>query len=609
MHFTKATFLAAFASTSSAYSATGRTFAVNHFYGKGPLTQGRMDPIISPGVASGHVHAIQGGNAFALSMTDDQALGSTCTSSLVKNDKSNYWTPSLYFKDPQTGSLESVDMFYMNVYYFFEATTDKIEAFQPGHRMVIGNPELRSPPATGGKSILDLNDGTPQPVQWTCPRSNTNSPLYPVNSDGLHGAGIQDPGNAGAGVGFPDQNCDGYASPLRADIHFPSCYNPAAGLDNYKENMQFPTNGNCPTGWVHTPHLFYEVYWNTPVFASRWTQGQGTQPFVLSNGDPTGYGLHADFIAGWDVDTLQQVIDNCNAGDSGMDKCPGLIGGLNDPSTSCNIASPIQETIFGTMSALPGNNPIGQWGVAPAGAPAASNASGPVATSTAAPAVSSATSAVGKVASTPVADPVSASSVPVLSQAASSQAAVPTTLAVSSTAPIASSTGSSPAAGTTPVTVPVASGGDSVATTWASYTTLVYTTVTNSGSVAAPTSTGTSSSTVAAGWSSLGCYQDVANNRVMTGIELANIGNHQVTNTKCVAYCAKAGYSMAGTEFGGQCFCANSLRVTTKLDDSKCNMPCEGDSTQICGGGATLSVYSMGESTSRRSMRIRGSRL
>lgn len=52
--------------------------------------------------------------------------------------------------------------------------------------------------------------------------------------------------------------------------------------------MAWPTNGNCPSGFTHVPHLFYEVYWNTPLFANRWTQGQGTQPFVLSNGDPTG---------------------------------------------------------------------------------------------------------------------------------------------------------------------------------------------------------------------------------------------------------------------------------------------------------------------------------
>jgi len=118
MHFSTA-LVATFAASASAYTAQDRTFAVNHFYGKGPLVMGRMDPIVSPGGPSGHVHAVQGGSAFALTMTDDQALGSTCTSSLVKNDKSNYWTPSLYFQDPETGMLEDVEMFYMNVYYLW----------------------------------------------------------------------------------------------------------------------------------------------------------------------------------------------------------------------------------------------------------------------------------------------------------------------------------------------------------------------------------------------------------------------------------------------------------------------------------------------------------
>jgi hypothetical protein len=70
------TLLVAFATSISAYSATQRTFAVNHFYGKGLLMMGRADPIVSPGTPSGHVHAVQGGNAFGLTLTDDQLLKS-----------------------------------------------------------------------------------------------------------------------------------------------------------------------------------------------------------------------------------------------------------------------------------------------------------------------------------------------------------------------------------------------------------------------------------------------------------------------------------------------------------------------------------------------------
>lgn len=111
MRFTQATVAAILAT-----AAEARTFAVLRFNGKA-LTTGRMDPIINPGVASGHSHVVQGGNAFKLSMTDDDPLTSTCTTAKIKNDKSNYWTPTMWFQDPKTGQLESVEMFYMNVYY------------------------------------------------------------------------------------------------------------------------------------------------------------------------------------------------------------------------------------------------------------------------------------------------------------------------------------------------------------------------------------------------------------------------------------------------------------------------------------------------------------
>ncbi len=465
----------------------------------------------------------------------------------------------------------------------FEATTDTIKAFQPGHRMVVGNPELRTPPATGGKSILDLSDGTPQPVQFTCPRSNTAQPLYPVDSDGLHGVGIQDPGNAGAGVGFPDQNCDGYASPLRADIHFPSCYNPAEGLDAYKTNMQFPTNGNCPSGWIHTPHLFYEVYWNTPLFADRWTPGQGTQPFVLSNGDPTGYSLHADFISGWDVETLQQIIDNCDAGDSGMDKCPNLIGGLNDPSTSCNIESAIVEDISGVLEKLPGNNPIGQWGVSPAPAASAGSSAATISTpqTSAAPVYTPETSA------SPV---VSASSTTEIKTVAADAAT-----GVSSAAkPVSTAKEATAEPQTYPAPTYAASNPNpaTMVTSYVTTTTNIYTTVT----LPQP-SPSASAAIVAPGWSYYGCYSDNSN-RVLTGMEFVNL-NHKVDNTDCTEACNAAGFSFAGTEYGGQCFCGNSLNGSSKEDESTCNMPCEGDATQTCGGGWRLSVYSKSSSTKR----------
>jgi hypothetical protein len=115
MFFPSAALFALAASLAAAKDS--RTFAVNHFYGKGALVEGRMDPIVSPGKPSSHAHTVQGGNAFAETLTDTALMASTCTSSLIKNDKSAYWTPKMYFQDPVNGTFEDVPMFYMNVYY------------------------------------------------------------------------------------------------------------------------------------------------------------------------------------------------------------------------------------------------------------------------------------------------------------------------------------------------------------------------------------------------------------------------------------------------------------------------------------------------------------
>lgn len=136
--------------------------------------------------------------------------------------------------------------------------------------------------------------------------------------------------------------------------------------------MAFPTTDyatgkqNCPKGWVHVPHLFYEMYWDTQVFKDRWTPGQGSQPFLLSNGDLTGCSGHGDFLAAWDPATLTNIIDNCNAGDAGMNLCPGI---TLTPETPCRAASPIDEVITGNLTALPGANALTGWGLSYGGGP------------------------------------------------------------------------------------------------------------------------------------------------------------------------------------------------------------------------------------------------
>ncbi|CRK11286.1 hypothetical protein BN1708_010092 [Verticillium longisporum] len=343
-----------------------RTFALLQFHGK-EIVRGRIDPIVSPGRVSEHVHGVMGGRNFAPDATGDSMALSMCTNAKAADDKSAYWFPWLYFHDPVTGTFEPVDIAYVNVYYFFEPTDDRITAFPQGLQIVSGNAATRASPGTHGKLNLNPDDGEIQPVQWTCPRwqSTFEPPSWPPDSDGTT-AGEVDPMNAEAGTGFPDVDCDGFASPLRADIHMPYCYDPSKGLDEYRSNVAFPsiqgTKYRCPEGWIHLPHMLIEVYWNTPVFKDRWCPSQGSQPFVLSNGDVTGYSSHADFLAAWDENVLQGVIDGCDAGFNGIHTCPGVT-----PSTleDCKAAENplIHEAVSGALDVLPGGRPLQGWGL------------------------------------------------------------------------------------------------------------------------------------------------------------------------------------------------------------------------------------------------------
>jgi len=247
-----------------------------------------------------------------------------------------------------------------------------MKPFPLGLSMVSGDAMTRTLPPGGGTQCLDPNNGPIQPALWTCPRIDYENPLsWPADSDGSS-AGVGDKVNKGQGAGFPSHTCDQTYSPLRADIHFPSCYKIGAELTDYKNNMAWPTGKgaskggrvNCPEGYMHVPHIFMEIYWETDKFADRWGKNKGPQPFVLSNGDATGFSIHADFMSGWDEDLLKNIIDNCNSGHDGMHACPGIAGTdqVNDAECTCDDGDLYKDDdLSGPVPKLPGNNPLAGW--------------------------------------------------------------------------------------------------------------------------------------------------------------------------------------------------------------------------------------------------------
>ncbi|KAF2649300.1 hypothetical protein K491DRAFT_208702 [Lophiostoma macrostomum CBS 122681] len=300
------------------------------------LVDERVDPILSPGVASGHVHVISGGNGFNATMDYKKARTSTCSTCNFKQDLSNYWTPKLYF-EAQNGSFLSVPIIVdtnggnlggMTVYYLTRGgpDNDKLRAFPPDFRMIAGDSTKRK--AT--------NDFAGQAVTHKC-------------------IGVDGPDS----MGLPTTQCD----TIRAQITFPACWD-GKNLDSadHKSHVSYPKDGTydggrCPsTHPVHLATLFYEASYDTRSFKNIWYGDK--QPFVFANGDATGYGYHGDFINGWDEAILQKGLDKCNASVVDCDK--SVFGDFRSQSDAqaCKLPSMINEKVSGVLPALPGCNPV-----------------------------------------------------------------------------------------------------------------------------------------------------------------------------------------------------------------------------------------------------------
>ncbi|KAK1060229.1 hypothetical protein LTR74_012048 [Friedmanniomyces endolithicus] len=101
--------------------------------------------------------------------------------------------------------------------------------------------------------------------------------------------------------------------------------------------------------------------------------------------------------------------------------------------------------------------------------------------------------------------------------------------------------------------------------------------------------------TSALGWEYVGCANDSLSERTFQG---SSSGSASMTVETCIASCKAGGFTLAGLEFGSQCYCDNKYYddpsgprspVPNLLGD--CWQPCAGNGGQICGGSAALSVY------------------
>ncbi|KAI9434113.1 hypothetical protein H4582DRAFT_2131256 [Lactarius indigo] len=282
-----------------------------------------------PGKASSHAHTIMGSNAIGLSTTFNDLRNSECTTCMVKDDKSAYWVPELYYQY-KNGSFQVVTHGGMIVYYLQRnAANETVEAFPDGLRMLAGNPYLRSKP-----------NGTPEAraITWKC--IDFNGPDQPETS------------------GFANTNCPGA---LRAQIFFPACWD-GVNLDSadHKSHMAYPMvlmAANARTR-THTTSCPSSSRWfSVAPFNNLHDGGR----FVLANGDPTGFGLHGDFADGWDKDVLSRAVKTCTANSGVIEDCSVFQNEgrfvSNADMNSCAAPNPFPNELVAPSNALLPNLP------------------------------------------------------------------------------------------------------------------------------------------------------------------------------------------------------------------------------------------------------------
>jgi hypothetical protein len=94
-----------------------------------------------------------------------------------------------------------------------------------------------------------------------------------------------------------------------------------------------------PTLTPQTP----QIVWDTTPFNDLEWPSDGSQPFVLSTGDATGYGQHGDYVFGWKGDSLQRAMDGGCFGAS----CTGLKTQTVSEANKCGVPERVNEDVDG----------------------------------------------------------------------------------------------------------------------------------------------------------------------------------------------------------------------------------------------------------------------
>ena len=552
-------------------------------------------------------------------------INADCTSCSVQDDKSAYWTPQLYYEH-SNGSFEEVPNEGTVVYYLGRGDNrTSIKPFPAGFRMLSGDMTARSYDnstytfgGTGGMTLVGGScdgDGTCTGGTWNTGAVAGGPQFFGRPVSDRVSFNCLDHGEPET-PGISSTSC---ADGLRAQLHLQSCWD---GVNLYKSDnshvayMSQIDNGICPpTHPVQFVHLFYEVLYGV----NNINKDKGGR-FVFSDGDPTGYGFHGDFLNGWNMTVQTAALAECantdNAGQ--ITACAPLMLSQSDSAGyNCPEQPPlVAEPVHGMLNQLPGCNnvTVGPEAAAmssmtcPAGSPqpslnpAPTNPLGPAHTflpvpgktysnwtylgcandSTSARALSGASTSSPKMTTETCQSFCATHGLPLAGTEYGSECYCG--LSLSQGSALGQACGGMICSGNRSE---LCGGSNSIS---------VWNSTTYNGTYAMfPSKAGNTLSYISGGTarkaSYLGCAPDNVNNfgRALNGASYTD--GAAMTIESCVRFCAGKGLAIAGTEYAGECYCGNQLGSGSTVGAGMaCTMACTGNATEWCGGSSALSV-------------------
>jgi hypothetical protein len=241
-----------------------------------------IDPIVSPGAVSAHLHTFFGNKGLTSTSTPASLQASASTSCVLPQDTAAYWLPAacdgpcnpVAGGDPERGPFTNVIAPVKIFAYYFGTPAVQEAQFSPNLQLIGGDSHATGP--TGSKQMIEFACGN---------GGSHSSPVRPAPYDCTAANGVS--------------NTDGVV----AIVTFPYCG--VAPADGVPTAYGDPVTGNCGGA---TPVTYGQVQIHEHLGLNA-TGYQAGSRLNFSSGPY--WTFHGDWMNGWNQAKLQSLVSGC----------------------------------------------------------------------------------------------------------------------------------------------------------------------------------------------------------------------------------------------------------------------------------------------------------